>query len=39
MSKYILVYSTKTDGHVYNMNNSPFDIREKDYKIKSIFKK
>jgi hypothetical protein len=39
MSKYVLIYSTKTDGYEYNMNNSTFDVKEKDHKIKSLFNK
>lgn len=36
--KVELIYSTKTDGWSYNMNNNPFDCREKDWKIKQLFK-
>lgn len=36
--KNIFYFSTRNDDFVYNMNNNPFDCREKDYKIKKLFK-
>lgn len=33
-----LVYSTYTNGFSDNMDNRPFDIRDKFYKLKSLFK-
>ena len=38
IKKVELIYSTKSDGCIYNMNNNPFDCREKDWKIKQLFK-
>lgn len=33
-----LVYSTKTNGIIENMNNNPFNIVDKFHKIKNLFK-
>lgn len=33
-----LVYSTLTNGFLENMDNRPFDIRDKFHKLKSLFK-
>lgn len=33
-----LIYSTRTNGIIENMNNDPFDVRDKFYKLKKLFK-
>lgn len=35
---HMLVYSTRTNGFIENMNNDPFDVRNKFDKIKKLFK-
>ena len=37
-TKYRLIYSTRTNGFVENMNNVPFDVRSKFDKLKKLFK-
>lgn len=39
IKRAVLIYSTRTNGIVENMNNSPFDVRDKFWKLKSLFKK
>jgi hypothetical protein len=38
IKRFKLIYSTKTNGFVENMNNNPFDVRSKDWKLKTLFK-
>lgn len=38
IKRFKLIYSTKTNGFVENMDNRPFDIRDKFYKLKALFK-
>ena len=38
IKRVILVYSTLTNGFTENMDNRPFDVRDKFYKLKSLFK-
>lgn len=33
-----LIYSTKTNGFSENMNNDPFDVKDKFHKLKKLFK-
>lgn len=37
-TNYRLIYSTRTNGFVENMNNDPFDVRSKFDKLKKLFK-
>lgn len=38
IKSFRLVYSTRTNGIVENMDNSPFDVKDKFAKLKSLFK-
>jgi Txe/YoeB family toxin of Txe-Axe toxin-antitoxin module len=38
IKRFRLVYSTRTNGIVENMDNSPFDVKDKFAKLKSLFK-
>lgn len=38
IKSFRLVYSTHTNGIVENMNNNPFDVKDKFAKLKSLFK-
>lgn len=38
IKRFKLMYSTRTNGIIENMDNRPFDVRDKFYKLKSLFK-
>lgn len=38
IKSFRLIYSTRANGIVDNMNNSPFDVKDKFAKLKSLFK-
>lgn len=38
IKRFRLVYSTRTNGIIENMDNSPFDVKDKFAKLKSLFK-
>ena len=38
VKKIELIYSTKTNGFKENMNNNPFDVKDKFAKLEALFK-